>query len=54
MKYLSAFIKLIAIVIGLTSCNPQTTDNIGVFNEAQCPFDLPEGLIQGENFNFGY
>lgn len=26
----------------------------GIFREAECPFPLPEGVIQGENFKFGY
>ena len=26
----------------------------GIFREADYPFPLPEGVIQGENFKFGY
>jgi pimeloyl-ACP methyl ester carboxylesterase len=50
--------KLIGITILLLSqihTNGQTRNiEFGKFIESQCPFDLPDGLVLGENFKFGY
>ena len=35
------------------SCQP-AGENVGVFKEEPCPFPLPDGVVEGENFRFGY
>ena len=50
---LMSFILLLSsinTIIGQTERNTE----IGKFKEASCPFPLPEGLVLGENFRFGY
>ena len=32
----------------------QEKTEIGKFRDAECPFPLPEGVVPGENFMFGY
>jgi hypothetical protein len=39
--------------ISIINCQINSKD-IGKFREAPCPFTLPEGLVLGENFKFGY
>ena len=43
---------LIFLSIALQGQEPD--QNLGKFREAECPFPLPEGVILGENFTFGY
>lgn len=38
----------------LPGCHRAPDEEIGVFREAPCPFELPDGLVLGENFRFGY
>lgn len=49
---------LLLLTIALTGCSQEVSrvnnEEIGKFRESPCPFDLPEGLVLGENFKFGY
>jgi len=49
---------LLLLAIASTGCtqevNQANNEVIGKFRESPCPFDLPEGLVLGENFRFGY
>jgi len=45
---------LFILSLTLSGCKQVVNEEIGKFREAQCPFDLPEGLVLGENFKFGY
>lgn len=49
---------LAAVLVGVCLCSVQGSRSrpaeIAKFVEAQCPFDLPEGVTEGENFRFGY
>lgn len=45
---------MLLLILALSGCKKAVNEEIGKFREAPCPFDLPEGLILGENFKFGY
>ena len=45
---------LLILTLTLSGCKQFVNEEIGKFREAPCPFDLPEGLVLGENFKFGY
>lgn len=38
----------------LTSNTLSAKNKIGEFHEAPCPFQIPDGLVLGDNFRFGY
>jgi pimeloyl-ACP methyl ester carboxylesterase len=44
----------LASTLILPGCSQVAEERIGVFREAPCPFDLPEGLVEGKSFRFGY
>jgi pimeloyl-ACP methyl ester carboxylesterase len=46
----SAFL-LVGMLVPLQS---QEKTEIGKFRDADCPFPLPDGVVPGENFKFGY
>ncbi len=46
--------SLIIIVVSLLCCACGQESNIGKFTKAKFPFELPEGLVEGEHVNFGY
>jgi len=50
---LIVFVVLILLII-LTNCTQIQKVEIGKFEKSPCPLDLPEGLVEGENFIFGY
>lgn len=57
MKHKRNYFKISIVFIlslALSGCKQVVNEEIGIFREAPCPFDLPEGLILGENFKFGY
>jgi len=57
MKYKRTYFKismLFILSLALSGCKQVVNEEIGKFREAPCPFDLPEGLVLGENFKFGY
>jgi len=45
---------LLFFSLALSGCNKVVNEEMGKFREAPCPFALPEGLVLGENFKFGY
>ncbi|MCF7833073.1 MAG: alpha/beta hydrolase [Candidatus Marinimicrobia bacterium] len=48
-------ISLLLITFSYSLLRGQDLDHeIGNFRKAVCPFSLPTGLVQGENFEFGY
>ncbi len=49
---LTSILFLIFLSIALQGQEPG--QDLGKFRDAECPFPLPEGVIQGENFTFGY
>jgi len=48
----SSILLLLFLSIALQGQEPGLA--LGKFREAECPFPLPEGVIPGENFKFGY
>ena len=57
-KFYLIFSLLILLIPVFTGCKQEVkqtaNQRIGKFRESPCPFDLPEGLVLGENFRFGY
>jgi pimeloyl-ACP methyl ester carboxylesterase len=52
---LSTFIGItISLLSQINTYGQANTDEIGKFVESSCPFILPDGLVLGENFKFGY
>lgn len=56
MNSQTIFTLCIILITCFTMTGGAATPNpdIGKFKEAPCPFSLPEGLVLGENFKFGY
>ncbi len=51
----SIFISILLLFVSISLTYSQTVSkDIGKFRESACPFPLPEGLVLGENFKFGY
>lgn len=49
------FIGIAITLLSQINAHGQTdADVIGKFNESSCPFNLPDGLVLGENFKYGY
>ncbi len=46
--------SLIIIIVSLFFCACEQNSEIGKFTKAKFPFELPEGIVEGENVNFGY
>ncbi len=46
--------SILLILILSTHSALAAETGVGTFREAPCPFELPEGVVQGENFIFGY
>ena len=52
---ISIVMSFILLCSSIPTINGKTiSEEIGKFKEAPCPFSLPEGLVLGENFKFGY
>lgn len=52
---LSTCIGIAILLLSQLNTNGQTnTDEYGKFIESSCPFNLPDGLVLGENFKYGY
>ena len=45
---------LISVIALIFFCACEQHTDIGKFTKAPFPFDLPEGIVDGENVNFGY
>ena len=45
---------IILIFLSIAVYGQEQMQELGVLRDARCPFPLPEGVIQGENFEFGY
>ena len=46
--------SLIIIIVSIFFCACEQDTDIGKFTKAKFPFELPEGIVDGENVNFGY
>jgi len=52
---ISVSVSLLLVILFSPALTGQDLNHeVGEFREADCPFPLPEGLVQGENFKFGY
>jgi len=51
--YLYATVTILFLYV-VTTSGQSVNNQIGEFREAPCPFQLPDGLVLGENFRFGY
>jgi len=52
---LSTFIGIaISLLFQMYTYGQTSIDEIGKFIESSCPFNLPDGLVLGENFKYGY
>ena len=45
---------VIVLAFVLTQCTKDPNEDLGVFIEAPCPVPIPEGLVEGRDFSFGY
>ncbi len=51
----SIFVSILLLFVSISLIYSQTVSkDIGKFRESACSFPLPEGLVLGENFKFGY